>query len=71
MDGGEKCFNEWAEIIQKHIETSEGFKKLKLELEDLKQKEIAKIVGLSESNVRVKIHRIKGKLTKKFQHHDR
>ena len=26
MDGGEKCFNEWAEIIQKHIETSEGFK---------------------------------------------
>jgi len=44
---------------------------ISLELENLKQKEIAKIVGLSESNVRVKIHRIKGKLTKKFQHHDR
>lgn len=42
-----------------------------LELEDLKQKEIAKIVGLSESNVRVKIHRIKEKLTKKFQQNDR
>ena len=44
---------------------------ISLELEDLKQKEIAKIVGLSESNVRVKIHRIKEKLTKKFQQHDR
>lgn len=42
-----------------------------LELEDLKQKEIAKIVGLSESNVRVKIHRIKEKLTRKFQTNDR
>lgn len=42
-----------------------------LELEDLKQKEIAKIVGLSESNVRVKIHRIKEKLTQKFQRNDR
>lgn len=42
-----------------------------LELEDLKQKEIAKIVGLSESNVRVKIHRIKEKLTRKFQKNDK
>ncbi|WP_299438337.1 RNA polymerase sigma factor [uncultured Aquimarina sp.] len=42
-----------------------------LELEDLKQKEIAKIVGLSESNVRVKIHRIKEKLTRKFQKNGR
>jgi RNA polymerase sigma-70 factor (ECF subfamily) len=42
-----------------------------LELEDLKQKEIAKIVGLSESNVRVRIHRIKEKLTRKFQENDR
>jgi RNA polymerase sigma-70 factor (ECF subfamily) len=40
-----------------------------LELEDLKQAEIANIVGLSESNVRVKIHRIKEKLTQKFKEH--
>ena len=44
---------------------------ISLELEDLKQKEIAAIVGLSESNVRVKIHRIKEKLTQKFQKNDR
>lgn len=40
---------------------------ISLELEDVKQAEIAKIVGLSEANVRVKIHRIKEKLTQKFQ----
>ena len=37
---------------------------ISLELEDLKQAEIADITGISESNVRVKIHRIKEKLTK-------
>lgn len=36
-------------------------------LEDLPQSEIALIVGLTEVNVRVKIHRIKEKLTEKFQ----
>ena len=40
---------------------------ISLELEDLKQTEIAKIVGLSETNTRVKIHRIKEKLTQKFK----
>ncbi|WP_074539530.1 RNA polymerase sigma factor [Cellulophaga baltica] len=40
---------------------------ISLELEDIDQKEIAKIVGLSESNVRVKIHRIKEKLKQKFK----
>jgi RNA polymerase sigma-70 factor, ECF subfamily len=40
---------------------------ISLELEDLKQAEIATIVGLSEANVRVKIHRIKEKLTQKFK----
>lgn len=40
---------------------------ISLELEDVKQAEIAKIVGLSEANVRVKIHRIKEKLTQKFK----
>lgn len=39
---------------------------ISLELEEVKQAEIANIIGLSEANVRVKIHRIKEKLTKKF-----
>ena len=39
---------------------------ISLELEDVKQNEIAEIVGLSEGNIRVKIHRIKEKLSKKF-----
>ncbi|NOU59641.1 RNA polymerase sigma factor [Marinifilum sp. JC070] len=40
---------------------------ISLELEDINQKEIAEIVGLSEGNVRVKIHRIKEKLIQKFK----
>jgi len=40
---------------------------ISLELEDVKQAEIASIVGLSEANTRVKIHRIKEKLTQKFK----
>ncbi len=40
---------------------------ISLELEDIKQAEIASIVGLSEANVRLKIHRIKEKLTLKFK----
>ncbi|MGK0329894.1 MAG: RNA polymerase sigma-70 factor (ECF subfamily) [Paraglaciecola sp.] len=40
---------------------------ISLELEDMNQKEIAEIVGLSEGNVRVKIHRIKEKLIQKFK----
>ena len=43
---------------------------ISLELEDIKQTEIAKIVGLSEANVRVKIHRIKEKLTQKFKENE-
>lgn len=39
---------------------------ISLELEEIKQAEIANIIGISEANVRVKIHRIKEKLTKKF-----
>ena len=41
---------------------------ISLELEELKQAEIAQITGLSEANIRVKIHRIKEKLTQKFKH---
>lgn len=40
---------------------------ISLELEDIKQADIAGIVGLSEANIRVKIHRIKEKLTQKFK----
>lgn len=43
---------------------------ISLELENVKQAEIANIVGLSEANIRVKIHRIKEKLTQKFRHHE-
>ena len=40
---------------------------ISLELENVSQYEIASIVGLSEANVRVKIHRIKHKLAHKFK----
>lgn len=42
---------------------------ISLELEDVKQAEIASIVGLSESNIRVRIYRIKEKLYQKFKRH--
>jgi RNA polymerase sigma-70 factor (ECF subfamily) len=43
---------------------------ISLELEDVKQSDIAIIVGISDSNVRVKIHRIKEKLTQKFRNNE-
>lgn len=43
---------------------------ISLELEDVRQTEIAKIIGLSETNIRVKIHRIKEKLSKKFESYE-
>jgi RNA polymerase sigma-70 factor (ECF subfamily) len=42
---------------------------ISLMLEDLPQAEIAAIVGLSNGNVRVKVHRIKEKLAIKFKQH--
>jgi len=42
---------------------------ISLVLEDIPQAEIAAIVGLSDVNVRVKIHRIKDKLAVKFKEH--
>ncbi len=42
---------------------------ISLELENVKQAEIASIVGLLEANIRVKIHRIKEKLAQKFKHY--
>ena len=40
---------------------------ISLELEEVKQAEIAQILGLSEGNVRVRIHRIKERLIQKFK----
>lgn len=40
---------------------------ISLELENVRQADIALIVGLSESNIRVRIHRIKAQLAKKFE----
>ena len=40
---------------------------ISLELEDVPQAEIAQITGLTPANVRVKVHRIKEKLTQKFR----
>ncbi len=42
---------------------------ISLELEEVRQADIAQVVGLSESNIRVKIHRIKERLTKRFKEH--
>jgi len=43
---------------------------ISLELEDVKQAEIAAVMGISEANVRVKIHRIKDKLIKMFKENE-
>lgn len=43
---------------------------ISLYLEELNQSEIAKITGISEVNVRVKIHRIKSVLAKKIRNND-
>lgn len=42
-----------------------------LYLEDVNQEKIAEIVGISYSNLRVKIHRIKDVLSKKMRDHER
>tara|TARA_R110000868_G_scaffold233167_1_gene486889 strand:+ start:5856 stop:6272 length:417 start_codon:yes stop_codon:yes gene_type:complete len=53
-----KCISELAETDRIIIS---------LELENIKQEEIATIVGLSNANIRVKIHRIKEILRTKFK----
>lgn len=42
---------------------------ISLELEDIPQAEIAVIIGTSNANIRVRIHRIKEKLAIKFRDH--
>jgi RNA polymerase sigma-70 factor (ECF subfamily) len=44
---------------------------ISLELEDVKQTEIANIVGISEANVRVRIHRMKETLSHKFKNYEK
>ncbi len=44
---------------------------ISLELEDVRQAEIANILGISETNVRVRIHRVKEKLALKFKGYER
>ena len=56
-----KCISELQEIERIIIS---------LELEEVKQSEIAVIVGISETNVRVKIHRIKEKIAIKFKNYE-
>lgn len=43
---------------------------ISLELEDVRQSEIAQITGLSDANVRVRIHRIKEKLLQKIKRYE-
>jgi RNA polymerase sigma-70 factor (ECF subfamily) len=62
---------EQVELLYKCIAMLEETDRLiiSLVLEDLPQKEIASITGISEGNLRVKIHRIKQSLTQKFNEH--
>lgn len=43
---------------------------ISLELENIKQEEIASILGISNENVRVRIHRIKQQLQTKFKNYE-
>ena len=63
--------NEQVELLYKCISMLEEGDRLiiSLVLEDLPQKEIASITGISEGNIRVKIHRIKQTLTQLFNDH--
>jgi RNA polymerase sigma-70 factor, ECF subfamily len=43
---------------------------ISMEFENVKQAEIADILGMSPGNVRIKVHRIKEKLTEKFKKYE-
>jgi RNA polymerase sigma-70 factor, ECF subfamily len=70
-DKKEDHLNDQLELLYKCISTLHESERLiiALVLEDLPQKEIASITGISESNLRVKIHRIKQTLTQRFNEH--
>jgi RNA polymerase sigma-70 factor, ECF subfamily len=59
------------DLLQKFIAELEETDRIiiSLVLEDLSQQEIAEITGLSHGNIRVKVHRIKEKLSLKFKKH--
>jgi RNA polymerase sigma-70 factor (ECF subfamily) len=70
-DKKDEHINEQVELLYKCISKLEETDRLiiSLVLEDLPQKEIASITGISEGNIRVKIHRIKQTLTELFNDH--
>ena len=70
-DKQEEQPGEHLEILYRCIATLAETDRLiiSLVLEDLPQKEIAAITGISEGNIRVKIHRIKQQLTQRFNEH--
>ncbi|MFD1165612.1 RNA polymerase sigma factor [Sphingobacterium daejeonense] len=71
VEVNEETFDEEIKMLYHYISEFPELDRIiiSLELEGIKQSEISKIVGLSDSNVRVKIHRIKEKLTQKFKNH--
>ena len=70
-DKKEETLTEQIELLYKCINTLEESDRLiiSLVLEDLPQRDIATITGISEGNIRVKIHRIKQTLTQRFNEH--
>lgn len=70
-DKKEDHLSEQLDLLYKCIATLEETERLiiSLVLEDLPQKEIAIITGISEGNIRVKIHRIKQTLTQRYNEH--
>ncbi|MDR3679261.1 MAG: sigma-70 family RNA polymerase sigma factor [Flavipsychrobacter sp.] len=72
MDKAEPSMEENIRLLYKYISELNETDRIiiLLELEDIKQNEIATIVGLSETNIRVKVHRIKEKLLKKFKQNE-
>lgn len=67
-DAKEPSHDEKIEFLYKCISELQETERIiiSLELENVPQADIAAITGISEGNVRVKIHRIKEKLTAKF-----
>lgn len=72
-DNSETKIEDQLAILYKCISTLREFERviISLVLEDLPQKEIAEITGISEGNLRVKIHRIKQALTERFNEYAR
>lgn len=65
--------NEQVALLYKCISKLEETERIiiTMVLDELPYPEIAEISGISEGNLRVKIHRIKQKLTELYNHHER